>query len=202
MQSAVANALHKLDDPDPLAEADTVEGLDSCLQEQGVPAAERAQTVKVLCSRNYAENRHAESSASHEPEDAAALVLEQDDRADEELAMKKMESKIKQQAWNRERTQWLGTDPKEARAKLRAELEPGFYVSTSGKRNIRTLHQLGLCYMLPGVDYMKYTYVGSALPSASDFDNVCKWCAKSPGFDGTEHVSSATDTSSSSEPGE
>ena len=96
----------------------------------------------------------------------------------------------------------LGTDPKEARTKLRSELQPGFYVSTSGKRNIRTLHQLGLCYMLPGVDYMRYTYAGSALPGTSDFDNVCKWCAKSPGFNDAEHNSSATDTSSSSEPGE
>ena len=107
-----------------------------------------------------------------------------------------------QQSWNRERTQWLGTDPKEARAKLRAGLQPGFYISNSGKRNIRTLHQLGLCYMLPGVDYTRYTYAGSALPSTSDFDNVCKWCAKSPGFNDTEHNSSATDTASSSEPGE
>ena len=82
--------------------------------------------MKLLCSRTYAENRQAESSALQEPEDAAALVLEQDDRADEELATKKLESKTKQQAWNRERTQRLGTDPKDVRATLRAELEPGF----------------------------------------------------------------------------
>ena len=136
-------ALHNLDDLDPLAEADTIEGRDSFLQSQGVPAAERAQTVKVLCSRDFAENREAESSARQESEDDAALILVQDDRADEELAMKRLDSKFKQQSWNRERTQWLGTDPKEARTKLRAELQQGFYVSTSGKRNICTLHQLG-----------------------------------------------------------
>ena len=202
VQRAVAKALHNLDDPDPLAEADTIKGLDSFLQLQGVLAAERAQTVKVLCSRDFAENREAESSARQESEDDAALILVQDDRADEELAMKRLDSKFKQQSWNRERTQWLGTDPKEAWTKVRAELQQGFYISTSGKRNIRTLHQLGLCYMLPGVDYMRYTYAGSALPSTSDFDSVCKWCAKSPGFNDTEHNSSATDTSSSSEPGE
>ena len=126
VQRAIAKALHNLDDPDPLAEADTIEGLDNFLQLQGVPAAERAQTVKKLCSRNFAENREAESSSPQESEDDAALVLVQDYRADEELAMKRLESKFKQQSWNRERTQWLGTDPKEARTKLRAELQPGF----------------------------------------------------------------------------
>ena len=77
-----------MDDPDPLAEADTIEGFDSFLQLQGVPVAERAHTVKVLCSRNYGEYREAESSAPQESEDDNALVLVHDDRADEELAMK------------------------------------------------------------------------------------------------------------------
>ena len=192
VQRTVAKALHNLDEPDPLTEADSIEGLDSFLLSQGVSAAERAQTVKVLCSRNYAENREAAALVPVGPEDDAEFVLVQDDQPDEELATKKLESKFRQQSWNRERTQWLGTDPKEARTKLRSELQPGFYVSTSGKRNIRTLHQLGLCYMLPGVDFMRYTYAGSALPGSSDFDNVCKWCAKSPGFNDAE----------SSEPGE
>ena len=146
-------------------------------------ADERNHTLRILCSRTYAKNRLVEHSAPQDTaEDTAELVLEQDEQACEELAKKKKQlAKFKQQqSWNRERTQWLGTDPKEARAKLRAELEPGFYISTCGKRSIRTLDQLGLCYMLPGVDFLRYTYAGSALPKTSDFDNVCKWCAKSP----------------------
>ena len=63
VQRAVSKALHNLDDPDPLAEADTIEGLDSFLQLQGVPAAERAQTMRMLCSRNFAEYREAEFPA-------------------------------------------------------------------------------------------------------------------------------------------
>ena len=74
--------------------------------------------MKALCSRDFAENREAESSARQESEDDAALILVQDDRADEELAMKILDSKFKQQSWNRERTQWLGTDPKEVWTKL------------------------------------------------------------------------------------
>ena len=200
MQRAVSKALHNSDDPDPLAEADTIQGLDSFLQLQGVPVDERARTARLLCSRNFAEYCEAEFPALRVSEDDAVLSLIQGDQADEALTAKKLESKFKQQSWNRERTQWLGTDPKEARSKFRAELQPGFYISTSGKKNFRTLHQLGLCYMLPGVDYMKYAYAGSALPSTLDFDGVCKWCAKSPGFNDAEHNSSATDTSSSSEP--
>ena len=182
VQRAVAKALHNLDDPDPLAEADTVEGLDSFLQLQGVPAAERAQTVKVLCSRDFAESREAESSARQESEDDAALILVQDDRADEELAMKRLDSKFKQQSWNRERTQWLGTGsqrgPDQAQSRTAARV---LYFSLEKGISVRCINW-DCCHMLPGVDYMRYTCAGSALPSTSDFDSVCKWCAKSPGF--------------------
>ena len=32
------------------------------------------------------------------------------------------------------------------------------------KKKIKTLHQLGKCYLLPGVDYLDYSYHGVALP--------------------------------------
>ena len=45
----------------------------------------------------------------------------------------------------------LGKSPKEARATSRAELEAGFYICRSGKKKVRTQHQLCRCYLLPGV---------------------------------------------------
>ena len=115
----------------------------------------------------------------------------------EAAAMKKKVSKEKQQAWNRERTEKLGSDPNEVRATLRAELEPGFYISTAGKKGIRTLHRLGQCYMIPGMDYMRFSYAGTILPSTSDFDMVCKWCSKSAGFVGDQNTSDTNTLSSS-----
>ena len=127
-----------------------------------------------------------------------SIEVDAEDMELEAAAMKKKLSKETQQAWNRERTEKLGSDPKEVRATLRAELEPGFYISTAGKKGIRTLHRLVQCYMIPGMDYMRFSYAGSILPSTSDFDMVCKWCSKSGGFVG-DHNSSDTNTSSSSD---
>ena len=59
---------------------------------------------------------------------------------------------------------------------------------------MRTLHRLGQCYMIPGMDYMRFSCAGTILSSTSDFDMVCKWCSKSAGFVG-EQNSSATNTS-------
>ena len=56
------------------------------------------------------------------------------------------------------RTSLLGKSPKEARASIRAALEPGFYISCSGKKKVHSLHQLGKCCLLPGVDFMNYTF--------------------------------------------
>ena len=53
----------------------------------------------------------------------------------------------------------LGKSPKEARARIRAALEPGFHICRSGKKVVRCK-----CYLLPGVDYMDYTFDCNALP--------------------------------------
>ena len=33
--------------------------------------------------------------------------------------------------------------------------------------------------MIPGMDYLRYTYSGAALLNTGDFDTVCKKCSKS-----------------------
>ena len=52
--------------------------------------------------------------------------------------------------------------------------------------------------MLPGVDYMKFEYAGTAFSGSHMYETVCKWCAKSKNFKDVEG-SSVTNTSSSSE---
>ena len=67
----------------------------------------------------------------------------------------------------------LGKSPKEARAKNRAALEPGLHICRSGEKQVRSLHQLGKCYLLPDVDYMDYTFAGNATPMRAEYDGVC-----------------------------
>ena len=58
----------------------------------------------------------------------------------------------------------LGKSPKEARDKFRAAPEPGLYICRSGEKKVRSLHQLGKCYLLPCVDNMDHTFAGNTLP--------------------------------------
>ena len=71
-------------------------------------------------------------------------------------------------------------------------------MSHSGKKATRVLHFLGRCYMLPGVDYLSFTFGGTTFPDSSAYDNVCKWCAKSAELQDIPG-SSETNTSSSSD---
>ena len=119
--------------------------------------------------------------------------------------MKGKESKIKQQAWNRARTERLGTDPKRsqesAESGTRAQLlhlirrkEGDAYVASCGSMihdSWNGLRAIYVCWSRIAV-----------MPSTADFDTVCKLCSKSAGFTEGEQDSSATNTSSSSEAGE
>ena len=90
----------------------------------------------------------------------------------------------------------LGTDTKAARERIRSSLEPGFYAAVSPKRKFRILHHLGSCYMLPGLDFQAYVYLGTSMPSRCHFEQICKRCAKA-GTTARDDASSGTETSSS-----
>ena len=64
------------------------------------------------------------------------------------------------------RSQTLGADPKIARKEMRDRLEPGFYLSETGRKGTLTLHKLGACFAIPGLDYLKYRYAGPSVLSA------------------------------------
>ena len=71
------------------------------------------------------------------------------------------------------RTELLGENPKEARARIQEDLPQGFYICLSGKRSIRTLHRLGSCYALPNIDYLWWSYAGVDMTRPADYDVVC-----------------------------
>ena len=106
--------------------------------------------------------------------------------------------KEKQQAGNRSRSELLGSDHKQARSEFRSKLQEGYYISHSGKKAIRVVHCLGRCYMLPGVDYLSFSYAGLQFPASDEYDTVCKWCAKAQESK-ADPGSSGTNTSSSSD---
>ena len=54
--------------------------------------------------------------------------------------------------------------------------------------------------MVPGIDCVRYQFMGRLMPSISEFDGVCKLCSKKGSV--RIHVSSGTETSSSTSLGE
>ena len=58
---------------------------------------------------------------------------------------------------------------------------------------MRILHQLGSCWMVPGVDDFSFTHHGTVAPSLETYTKVCKWCATQA----TTKESDESDSSSS-----
>ena len=184
---------------DPLAAADDLDGLGTSLKSREVQDQEILRVKSLLASRTFTDVvRDAPPDIPTFQFKFTSEEFAPDENLDEELSTKKKASKVKQQVWNRGRSEVLGDYHKQTRILLRAELEPGYYISYSGKRRIKVLHRLGQCYMLPGVDYTTYEYLGAALPDSFSNDTVCKWCARSKDFH-TNQNSSCTNTSPSSE---
>ena len=198
MQSAIA-ATFRDPDSDQLAEAGDIDDRSDFLRTWEVPEKSILRTKKILCSRTVSDLERVislEPSTLDSELAAGEIVL---DDIDEEAAMKKILDKQTQQSGNRERSELLGSDHKQARAEIRSNLREGYYISHSGKKAIRVLHYLGRCYMLPGVDYLSFTFGGTTSPDSSAYDTVCKWRAKSaelkdvPGSSGTNTSSSSDD---------
>ena len=65
-------------------------------------------------------------------------------------------------------------------AKMSAEMGTGFVVCVSQKSRWRTLHGLRRCYRIPGVHYKDWIPHGLTQPDTTEYDDVCRWCWKSP----------------------
>ena len=46
------------------------------------------------------------------------------------------------------------------------------------EKRVRTLHRLGSCCMVPGVDYLDFVYMGLSMPPNKSSDVACKACSK------------------------
>ena len=68
----------------------------------------------------------------------------------------------------------LGQTPKQ----LVNSQEPSFRKASSGRNGTRVLHRLGACFMVPSIDYPRYVHLGALMPRQSDFDSICKLCAR------------------------
>ena len=193
IQREVVKCIWNKDSQDPLSESDTLREFAEFLRTNLVSETQIARSIHILSSRQYTETERAQQDDLP----PAGVLLEEELEVDDCFMDLTPEEIIneKRQAWNKEKTKKLGSDPKKYRAELRTSLQPGFYVSISPKKRIRTVHRLGQCYLIPGLDYVRYEYLGASMPDPAMFDLTCKWCAKGVGFD----ASSGTDTSSSSE---
>ena len=187
MQKAVVRAIHSRK-TDPLSEQDLAEHFEQYLSEQRPPQDSIAQCVSSL---------RPQFSIREIPE---PVELSEDvEQVPAPIEVPTQIPQIPHPAVKRQRrTEILGSNPKERRAQIRDMLEPGFYLCRSGKKRIRTVHRLGHCFALPGVDYFDYDYLGLSLPKRSGYDVVCGLCSKKD----AQHVravSSASQSSSSTD---
>ena len=188
---------------DPLLEADALEDFSAYLRRQGMSDEVVAVYLRKMSARNFAHLPRPMGEAAVEQVGSLSpgevQQREEDEFLIEREAAKKAEGQRKQQAWNRDRTLKLGSNPREARKNLRESFQPGFYIATSSKRRVKTLHLLGACYMIPGVDYPVYSYAGETFPSKRLFHGICMWCARADEARAATDHSSDTVTSSSTD---
>ena len=187
MQKAVVRAIHSRK-TDPLSEQDLAEHFEQYLSEQCIPQDSIAQCVSSLRPLFSIREIPEPVELSEDVEQVPAPI---------EVSTRIPQ--IPHPAVKRQRrTEILGSNPKERRAQIRDMLEPGFYLCRSGKKRIRTVHRLGDCFALPGVDYFDYDYLGLPMPKRSGYDVVCGLCSKKD----AQHVragSSASQSSSSTD---
>ena len=198
MQRTVVAELQK-GSVDPLAEAETLVQVDGFLSDQGVPEEERSRCAKLL-ERGVGTGvpRAPDELTSEHEEQKSPTAPRLDEVAAQVLEKPEHKGRLGDAfVYDVHRMSLVGKSPKQARASIRAALGPGFYISCSGKKKVRSLHQLGKCYLLCGVDFMNYIFVGNALPKKAEYDNVCRLCAR-VGVQDNEDSSATVSSSSSS----
>ena len=75
------------------------------------------------------------------------------------------------------------------------ELPDGFYVCEAGRSKAKRLHRLGYCWMVPGVDYIVYSYKGPLMPQEHEYEEVCKRCSTALSKPAPQDSGSDTDPS-------
>ena len=197
LQGAVVRSIQAGPEGDPLREQETLSHLQQYGEDKKVQPDEMVPLIRNL--ETWQPHRAPRAAAVLEmrtDDDVGLLQIRDEDDGPvdpEEHAQKKRRGGNAQA-----RTEALGDNPREARARIRQTLQPGFYVCRAGKKRTRVLHQLGACYALPNIDYLDCTHMGEKMPSRSQYDVVCRLCTRR-GIDNEQQVSSETVTSSSSD---
>ena len=196
LQLAVADSFSNFAVADPLAESESLENFLDFMAGIGIPKASITATIDLLSSRQFVSFHRVPSMVPQileefEPEDT--LI---DDTLQQDIPEAKPDKRRKLE---NTRVQQLGSDPKKVRSESRSNLQPGYYVSISGKKDTLLLHRLGACFRVPSIHYPGFRNLGGEMPLANAFQQVCRLCAKAGPLDEAEGGSSETQTSSSSD---
>ena len=179
LQMAVAESFSNLTVEDLLAEAESLEKFLEFMTGIGVPTVSIVSMIDLLSARQFASVQRLprmipQSLERFEPEEI--LV---DDTVQPDVPKTKPDKRRKME---NTRVQQLGTDHQKVRSEARSNLQPGYYVSISGKKDMLILHRLGACFRVPGIDYPRFRYFGGEMPPAS----MCRLCAKAGPLDSAE----------------
>ena len=197
MQKAVIRAIHSYEPEDPLGEAETSLALDEHMKGLGLPEEQRKQWLNLFEQRERPRVGRPTEELEQEPVEGIPEDEVPTQEAETEVFLVPEPAQKKKRGGQASvRFQVLGDDGKQNRQLIRESYEPGYYICLSGKRKIRTLHKLGMCYALPNV-YLNFEFAGQSLPAVSAYDTVCKLCARQNILD--VDFSEASQTSSSTE---
>ena len=157
---------------DPLSEAETLAQLDGFLSEQGVLEEERSflqQAVGTWCThRSVNGQKKSRRIQEHKNWARSQSKCRRNRNTKVVRAMRSCTTYIACLPWARvQRKPETKFQPRSNQAS-----------SPSGKEVERTLHQLGRCYLLPGVGYLDYSFACKVMPRSSGYDGVCRLCAR------------------------
>ena len=73
--------------------------------------------------------------------------------------------------------------------------ECGYVVSLvkRGKTLHRKLHYVGQCHLVPGIDYIRFLWLGPSKPEADNYDSVCTRCRPTGHQDSTSSCGSGSE---------
>ena len=203
IQRAVLREFHSLLQPDPLGEAESLDQLEQYLVNRKAQPTVIAQAlVHLMDVQGLAPAAPAASTAPLVPDFDTALQADpplDDQQVEEKDDVPNSKRKRSDSPRARRRAAALGDDPREQRRILRAGLDPGFYIAVSAKKGRRTLHKLGSCFMVPGIDYFRYSYVGPTQPASSRYDAICKSCTTLTKLQGRADSDESNSSSSTDE---
>ena len=198
MQVTVARSFSDQKNSDPLGEAESLQALEVHMSNRVLSREEVSNVMKILSSRAFVDTQRNKEAPTDRAE-VFAEEFEPSDMVSEDVGAEAQNRRPdKRRSADNVRTQQLGSDPKSVRAEMRSTFEPLFYLSITGKKETMILHKLGARYAIPGLDYLRYRYLGPAMPQRSEFHQICQLCVRGGASNVTVGDSSGTETSSPS----